>query len=191
MRECLIIGKPNTGKSLFFVNFARYLGVTHFRLGPEKPPLAAARAAEELVTPTPHHTRRLLRVILSTPSRNGQITLLTDSTGLTDHALAAIEIRKAMVDTLRAFRRAAIILHLVDVTAAAGSPTAPGTVDRELAELARRKAGYALLANKMDLPGAREGLKSLGRLGLPGPVIPVSALEGSGFPEVRHFLLRG
>ncbi|HSW09351.1 MAG TPA: GTPase domain-containing protein [Bacillota bacterium] len=191
MRECLIIGKPNAGKSLFFVNFARYLGVTHFRLGPEKPPLAAARAAEELVKPAPHYTRRLFRVILPAPSRDGPITVLTDSVGLTDHAAAAAEIRKAMAETLRAFRGAAIILHIVDVTAAAGSPAAPGPVDRELAQVASRKAGYALLANKMDLPGAREGLKSLGRLQLPGPVIAVSALAGSGFPEVRHFLLRG
>jgi predicted GTPase len=191
MRECLIIGKPNAGKTLFFVNFARYLGVKHFRLDPEHPPLPARRAAEELVKATPHYTRQLVRVILPIASRDGKIAVLTDSIGLSDHVLAAVEIRKAMAETLKAFWRAAIILHLVDVTAAAGSPAAPGPVDRELAEAARTKAGYALLANKMDLPGAREGLKFLGRLQLPGPVIPVSALAGFGFPEVRRFLLRG
>lgn len=188
MRECLIIGKPNVGKTLFFVNFARYLGVTHFCLGPGHPPLQAARAIQELVNDIPHHTRRILRAVIPISARDGRLVSLADSTGLTDYGVETVEIRKAMADTFRTFWRAAIILHLVDVTADAGSASAPGAVDRELAQLAAKKVGYALLANKMDRPGARAGLNSLARLPMRGRVIPVSALAGSGFPEVRRFL---
>lgn len=191
MRECLIIGKPNAGKTLFFLNFAQYLGLRHLWLAAGGPSLPLDRARRELVDDRPHRTLDLNRVVVRVPAGKGRkSTVLTDTAGLGDDINADPAIRQAMARTLRAIREAELILHLVDVAALPGSVSAPGPVDREVAAFARHRGGYAVLANKMDLPEARDGLSRLGEV-IPGePVIPISARLGTGFPRVRAFVRR-
>lgn len=190
MRECLIVGKPNVGKTLFFLNFAQYLGLRYLWPAGE-PQLSLDRARRELVDDRPHRTRNLCRVVVRVPAGKGRkAAVLTDTTGLTDDINEDAAIRRAMAQTLRAIREAGLILHLVDVAAPPGSPGAPGVVDLEVAAFARHRGGYALLANKMDLPQAGEGLRRLCAAMAGDPVFPISARLGTGFPRVRAFVRR-
>ncbi|HHY93360.1 MAG TPA: GTP-binding protein HSR1 [Firmicutes bacterium] len=200
MRECLIVGKTHAGKTLFTVNFAHFLGLNTLSVTFRHPnglvttkTYSIAAARRELVGSVPHMTRALQSISLDLPVGKGvKRCLFTDTSGLIDHIHADGEIRRAIAQTLGAIREADLILHLVD-TAAVGAkdtPTALGEVDYQVAQFAQMRGGYAILANKMDLPGAAAGLAKL-RLELPGHhILPVSALYKRGFREVKEFVQR-
>lgn len=200
MKECLVIGKTHAGKTLFALNFAHYLGVTNLEITFRHPngliakktySLAAAR--RELVGPAPHMTRTLQSFVLDLPVGKGaKRCTFTDTSGLIDHIHADVEVRRAIAQTLGAIREADLILHLVDAAAVGrtDAPSALGEVDYQVAQFAQLRSGYAVLANKMDLPGAATGLERL-KLELPGhAVFPISALYKRGFREVKGFVQR-
>jgi predicted GTPase len=191
MRECLIVGKPNAGKTLFFINFAEYLGLRLLWPTGGGAPLSPCQARRLLVDDTPHRTRRLQRAAVRVASGLGsRAAVLVDSTGLTEGISPDAEVRQGMARTLQAMQRAQLVLHLVDAAARPGTPSAPGEVDREVAAFARGRAGYLLLANKVDLPEASQGLRHLAELLPDDALVPVSARLGKGFPQVRRMLAR-
>jgi len=63
-------------------------------------------------------------------------------------------------------------------------------VDYQVAQFAQMRGGYLLLANKMDLEGAQEGLARLRREFVGHPIAPISALHKQGFHEVKAFVGR-
>src|SRR5690606_23804423 len=91
-----------------------------------------------------------------------------------------------------AVRDAHLILHLVDASRAGthGVLRAVGDVDYQVAQFAQIRDGYVILANKMDLPGAQEGLERIRREFSGHAVIPVSALHSHGFKDVKRFVWR-
>lgn len=200
MKECLIVGKTHAGKTMFALNFAYYLGVTKLEItfrypsglvGSKTYSITAAR--RELVGPAPHTTRALQSIALDLPVGKGsKRCLFTDTSGLIDHIHADVEIRRAIAQTLGAVREADLILHVVDAAAVGlqGAPSALGEVDYQVAQFAQLRTGYAILANKMDLPGAPAGLDKL-RQEFPGhTILPISALYKRGFREVKAFVQR-
>ena len=198
MRDCLIVGKTHAGKTLFVLNFAQYLGLDNVDLifkYPngliEKKTYSIAKARRELVGPIPHTTRALQTVSIDLPVGKGvKRCFLTDTSGLIDHIHSDVEVRRAIAQTLGAIREADLILHLVDAAAVGVSdaPTALGEVDYQVAQFAQVRGGYAILANKMDLPGAVSGLAKL-KLELPGHrLFPISALYKRGFREVKSYV---
>lgn len=97
-----------------------------------------------------------------------------------------------MAQTLAQVRQAAVILHLIDASSVTkqGAVEAVGQVDWQVAQFGGMRTGYAILANKMDLPEAASGLLQI-RREFPGHVIfPVSALLKTGFAEVKQFVWR-
>ena len=56
-------------------------------------------------------------------------------------------------------------------------PSSMGEVDYQLAQFAQLKRGYAILANKMDLPDAKEGLDKIKSEFSGNLIIPISALH--------------
>ncbi len=218
-RSVLILGRPNTGKTLFGINFAAWLGVRaldiQFRPPSGEPRRFTYRVDEAraaLCGPRPNQTQGLQSISVSLPARKGKRPgVLVDSCGLTDEVQADPNLRRAMAQALRAMRHATVILHLVDAAAvgrgeaahhnpvdhgpAAAHDSGPaglvrglGELDLQLARYGRFRPGYAVVANKMDLPEAEVGLARLRRT-LPDTVIlPVSALRQTGFSEVRRFV---
>jgi len=91
---------------------------------------------------------------------------------------------------LRHIERTRILLHVVDAAPLEGGPT-PGEAYRVLrkeiaaysAELAAR--AEIVVANKMDLTGATDGLKSLERA-VHGEVCAVSAVVGTGLDDLTR-----
>lgn len=196
MTRCLVLGKPNVGKTLFSLRFAFFLGAEAVRLaraGEEAHWTSVEAAVRELVSDRPHQTLDLQRLSLEIRGRKGTRRLeLVDTGGLTDEIPPAPEVRQVQVETLGLLLKGGLLLHMVDASAVGrpGLPEAPGEVDLQLYHLGRARGGYLLLANKMDREGAADGLREARRR-FPGvPLIPISARTGLGFKEVKRHLRR-
>ncbi len=150
-----------------------------------------SQAIEFLVSPKPHFTRALHSIVLSMPWGKGRKAFeLLDTAGLTNGIHQDEQVRKAMGQTLTAVREADLIFHLFDAAEIGKRDllSAVSDVDYQVAQFGQMRAGYLVLANKMDLPLAKDGLRKL-QDSFPGHVvIPISALYKTGFKEVKSFV---
>lgn len=200
MNRCLVIGKTNVGKSMFVLHFARYLGMSHVNVTAQDPDgrrqvnsYALETAVRDLSGATPHQTLSLQSITLELPAGKGTRQFeIVDTSGLMDGIHADAYVRRAMAQTLSTVRSAHVILHMVDASQAAnrGAIEAIGEVDYQVAQFAQMRGGYAILANKMDLPTSNTGLEVIRREFVGHPVLPISALYGHGFKEVKRFVLQ-
>ena len=200
LKECIIIGKANVGKTLFAINFAGYLGIPKLEIefttpGGEvyKRSLHLGEALQELISDQPHHTLGLQRIQIQMPGFKGRKRFtMIDTSGLTEGIHEQTLVRRAMAQTLAQVRNAHIILHLVDASSVGKGEAieAMGEVDWQVAQFGGMRLGYAILANKIDLAEAERGLVQI-RQDFPGHLIlPISALWKTGFAEVKQFVWR-
>jgi 50S ribosomal subunit-associated GTPase HflX len=198
MKKCMIIGKTNVGKTLFLINFAAFLGMRKICLNVKNQEgnvsveyHSIPEALKVLVNCQPHHTTSLQGIKLRLPA--GKVVKnfeLIDSTGLMEGIPKDINTRRKMAQTLSAVREADLILHMIDASAAGqkGALEAFGEVDYQVAQFSQMKGNYLLLANKMDLPGAKEGLEIIRKEFVGHPIIPISSLTQEGFAEVKRIV---
>lgn len=192
----MVLGKPNVGKTLFSLRFAFFLGAEAVRLaraGHEERWASVEEAVRDLVSDRPHQTLELQRLTLELRGRKGSRRFeLVDTGGLTDEIPPAPQVRQAQVETLGLLFQAGLLLHMLDASALGrpGAPEAPGEVDLQLYQFGRARGRYLLLANKMDREGAAEGWREARRRFAGVPMVPVSALTGQGFKEVKRHLRR-
>jgi predicted GTPase len=197
MNDCILVGRPNVGKTLFALHFAEFLGMRnldvtfqtsdgmlgckHYRID---------QAIRELSGMERHKTRELQTMSLQVPAgKSIRSVKFIDSCGLADGIHPELEIRKAMAQTLSVLRYAKIILHMIDASQFGRSKT-PSDIDQHLSQYGSAKGHYAILANKMDLPSSKEGLHHIADA-FPGQVImPVSSLKKTGFKEVKALVCR-
>lgn len=200
MKSCLVIGKPNAGKTAFVLAFAAHVGLTSINVRAIAPDgavvtrtLALTDAGRDLVAPSPHKTTCLQSLEIALPAGKTRRTCeLLDSTGLSERIHESDAVRRGMAQTLRSLRGAAVVLHLIDASRAdrAGAVEALTDLDREIAAFAGGRTAYAILASKMDLPGAGRGLQMIRQTFPHQRVIPISAVKGWGMKEVRAFVVR-
>lgn len=200
MRNCLVIGRTNVGKTMFCINFAEFLGLKRMEVYFQLPDGTTrqrrydmASARQELSDTGIHTTRSLQSIQLELPKGKGTRQFkLTDSTGLADGIHQDLEMREAMAQTLYELRNADCILHLIDASeiARVGGLYRLGDLDVQIAELGARKSGYMCLANKIDLPEGQNGFKLLQKELKGLKVFPVSALYRQGFREVKEHVWR-
>lgn len=196
--ECLVLGEPAAGKTLFTLALAEALGQTRLELSQTGPAgrvvtrgWTTGEAKAALVGHGSGNKAALQWTTLEVRlgfGRGRTAVVMVDSAGLPPVLPPDPETRASAAETLRMLRRAHIILHVVD----ASRPGVPGELDRELAAYGRghRAGRYALIANKIDLPSGRAGLRRL-RRALPGvEILPISALHGTGLPAVTRCLRR-
>lgn len=198
MKKCLIVGKPNVGKTAFLINFAEYLGVRIFEFDfalPDgtkfKKKYSCKTAFHELVDSNPHKTLALQSVILEIPVGKGKKKIqIIDTTGLIDGIHEDQNVRKSISQTISEILNSQIIIHIMDGAAVIkkDSLSSPSEVDYQISKLARSKRGYVILVNKMDLPDAEEGLKIIKEKFHGNIVIPISAINKRGFKEVKTFV---
>ncbi len=198
MNKCTIIGKTNVGKTVFFINFAEYLGVKNLDIQfvnhngvKRQKKLSPKTAMLKLVDNKLHKTLCIQSIDICLPMGKGKKKIqLIDSTGLIDDIHSDLSVRKAIAQTLNVIRESDIILHIIDASAAscADLPNAMGEVDYQIAQFARLKRGYVILANKMDLPNAQAGLQKIQEELQGNFIIPISAINKTGFDEVKTFV---
>lgn len=198
--ECIIIGKTNVGKTLFAINFAEYLGCKAINIISIYPDgrqiensFTIREAILQLTNEKPHKTRCLnkLAVIIPVGKKKKRLMIL-DSTGIIDGIHPDSNVRKAISQTLAKIRDCKIILHMIDVSNVLnkGLINSLGEVDYQIANFAQMRTGYAMLANKIDIPGSELGLDKL-KEEFPGNyILPISALYKRGFKEVKEFVVR-
>lgn len=198
MKGCVVIGKTNVGKTLFALRFAAMLSLKEVAVtfrpsnGPDvRRSLPIEVGIATLTGDQPHLTRCIQSFELILPKGKGkQLLSLMDTCGLADGIHPEPEVRRAMAQTLAVVRNADVVLHMVDASKVGqdGVLTGLGPVDYQVAQFAGMRAGYAILANKMDLPGSEKGLRRL-RSEFSGYFIfAISALKGEGLKEVKQFV---
>jgi small GTP-binding protein len=199
LKKCIIIGKTNVGKTAFFINFAEYLGIKTFELEKKFPDgieeyakLSSRAAFAALVDEKYHKTKNIQSIVVTVPIGKGKKKIqLIDTAGLTDDIHPEIDVRKAISQTLSIIRESELILHILDASAAEKKelPSAFGMVDYQVAQFAQLKRGYVILANKIDLPDSSYGLKKIKQEFSGNLIIPISALNKTGFKEVKTFVI--
>jgi len=199
MRECLIIGRPNSGKTMFAINFAGYLGVKkvdvtfrtydglitcrHY---------AIDQAKRELCGIALHKTRSLQSMVLNMPVGKTAVKFkLTDTCGVSEQIHTDLAIRKGMAQTIGQLRSVDFILHIVDLSLVQKDDAAnKANIDYEFYNYGIARNTYIMLGNKADLVAARENLPRLAA-GFPqATVIPISALYSQGFREVKTYVAK-
>jgi 50S ribosomal subunit-associated GTPase HflX len=201
MKRCIVLGKPNVGKTLLALALADYVKAKDVEITFQDPGGAGYSrkypmdiAIRELVGTLPHQTKCLQSLSLEFRAGKGKKTVeLVDTTGLIDEIHDDPLTRKAMAQTLSAIRGAQIIIHVIDAHlfghADGLSDPREGDLDMQLAAFAGPRGGYCIVANKMDLPGAKRGLARIRRLFTGYKVLPVSAATREGLKEVRRHVL--
>ncbi|AFS78531.1 HSR1-like GTP-binding protein [Gottschalkia acidurici 9a] len=200
MKNAIIIGKTNVGKSLFLVNFAEYLGYEKVYITIEYPDgkklnkqMSTELAKKYLSSSKDYKTRALQSLDIKLPVYKGKKEIkVVDSSGLADGIHPDISVRNSMIQTLEMLFSSDIIIHIVDVTDYLDSNNLwnNNIIDRQLADYGIPKYKYLLLANKIDLDENEDGLNNLSKFFPKVKIIPVSALYKKGFKEVKDFVFK-
>lgn len=163
MSTCVIVGRPNGGKTSFYRGFVRFLGY----------PLPNGDSCQLSL-----RWRRMVK-----PCE------LVDTVSLVHGIHPDPAVRAGMARTLGLMESAYLIIHVISAPVAEkGLQEATGAIDMLISKYARKKKRYLVLANKFDLPGAKAGLRCL-QTALSGQlVIPVSATLRTGFSQVHQQL---
>lgn len=199
MRECVIIGRPNSGKTMFALNFAGYLGAKsvdvtfrtydglmtcrHFSLEEGK---------RELCGMTLHKTRSMQSLVLRMSVGKTAVNFkLTDTCGVSEQIHQDEKIRKGMAQTIGLLRSADLILHLVDLSLIGRDfGNNCSSIDYELYNYGIVRKSYLMLGNKYDISSAKENFLRLATAFPKATIIPISALYSQGFREVKAYVAR-
>lgn len=197
MSRTAVIGRPNAGKTAFTISFATYLGFKTLRFvrqeaeGRVELELSEVAAKAELISPLPHKTRQVQALELECAVGKGKKQFeLLDTCGLIEGIHPETEIRLAMAQSLMLLQDADLIMHIIDAAEVGRERGRPGTLEQELATWGRTRGNYVVLANKMDLASAKEGLAIIEHHFSALPIIATSARTGQGFREVKKYVLR-
>jgi len=195
MREFIMIGRPNAGKTMFTLNFAAYIGIKtvdvtfrsydgimtcrHFSI---------EEAKSQLCGMALHKTRCLQSLLLKLSVGKTMVQFkLTDTCGIAENINPDEKIRRGMAQTLSLLRSADFIFHIIDVSCISKEYlNNPSSIDHEIYNYGIVRNCYMLLANKIDLPSATGNIEKLTSLFPKASIIPVSALRSQGFKEVKN-----
>jgi 50S ribosomal subunit-associated GTPase HflX len=96
-----------------------------------------------------------------------------------------------MAQTLKSLLYADYIFHVIDMIYWSNHPFSPsGNIDQEIYQYGLARNAYTILANKIDIALAREHLTKIDAAFPKAKVIPISALLGAGFKEVKACVAR-
>ncbi|AKL95382.1 50S ribosome-binding GTpase [Clostridium aceticum] len=199
MSNCILLGKPNVGKTSFFLNFAEFLGIDRcmlefidFEGNVLTKHYSVNTAKNYLISPSPFKTRDVCKIKLSIPIYKGRSDfLLHDTSGLMDGINKNEHVRKSMAETLKYLYLSNIVLHMVDTSAIFTNQISTiSEIDYQINKYGNSKGCYCILANKMDLKEGAKGLQFLKNEFRNTYIIPMSAIKGMGFKEVRQFVAR-
>jgi GTPase involved in cell partitioning and DNA repair len=190
MHECVIIGQPNAGKTLFALSFASFLGNKSATLTCRTPDgilscrqINIEKAKKELCSPLPYKTCQLQSMLLTLPVKKASVSFkFSDTCGLIDEIHDNANLRSGMAQTLSLVHSAGLIFHVIDAASIViGGKTQISRIDHELYRYGMVHPNYVLLANKIDLPVAYAQLPQFKQYFPSVKVIPISALYQQGY----------
>lgn len=199
MRDFIIVGRPNSGKTLFALNFASFLG--------SKTVDVTSRSYDNLVTckhyqideakkalcgPMPHKTQSIQTIILSASVGKNSVNFkISDTCGITEGIHTNVAIRKGMAQTIHQMLNADFIFHVFDLSSIEkGVNYKHSAIDEEIYNYGISRMHYTLLANKIDLISPKDLLSKLITFFPKATIIPISALLHNGFKEVKACVIR-
>lgn len=199
MRELTVVGRPNSGKTMFTLNFASYIGIktvdVTFRTYDD---LTTCRhfsiedAKRELCSSTIHKTKSLQSLMLKIALGKTIVNFkLTDTCGIGEKIHQEEKIRRGMAQTISLMRCADFIFHVIDLSYITKEYVNNfNTVDHEIYNYGIFRNSYTILANKMDIPFAKNNLAQLSSIFPKATIIPISALLSQGLKEVKACVAR-
>ncbi|MDR3563517.1 MAG: GTPase domain-containing protein [Negativicutes bacterium] len=199
MKEFAVIGRPNSGKTLFVLNFAGFLGckATDITFRSSDGQLyrrhyGLSEAKRELCSSVVHKTRVIQSLVLSVPvGKTGVQFTLSDTCGVSENIHNDQMVRQGMAQTLGLLRSVDFIIHIIDLsTVNEGHWQNQNSIDREIYRYGIARSRYVLVANKIDLPAAKIHLTQLNTEFNQATVLPVSALTNEGFQAVKSYVVR-
>jgi len=199
MKNCIIIGKPNVGKTSFFLALAEYLGVTQCKIEITDiygkvimKNISVSFARKYFVSMHPFKTKSVFKIQLDIPVYKGyEQLILVDTAGVTDGINKEEEIRKSMAQTLKELSEAKIILHMLDSQYIYNKKeTGISEIDYQINEFGSQQGCYCILVNKMDKDHSQIGLDIVKGTFKENYIIPISTVNRTGFREVKAFVGR-
>lgn len=194
MKEFIVVGRPNCGKTMFTLNFASFLGCKAiditFRAFDgilDCKHMKIEQAQQLLSSIAMHKTKSLQSIILKVNiGKTAANFKLTDTCGLSEQIHSDEAIRRGMAQTLSLLRYADFIFHMIDLSV---MQNAVG-IDNEIYNYGLSRHNYLILANKYDLASAKSNLIKIKEQHPLAAVIPISAIYKDGFKEVRACVAR-
>jgi len=199
MKEFVVVGRPNSGKTLFTLNFAGYLGCKTVDITFRAVDgylncrhLSLPEAKKELCDPQCHKTRSIQSLQLKVPVGKSTVAFkLSDCCGITEQIHPDEKIRQGMAQTLSLLRCSDYIFHIIDLTTVTDdNNNCQNNIDHEIYQYGVSRNRYILLANKTDLVPGKSALTKLADRFSEATVIPISALYSQGFPLVKACVAR-
>ena len=195
----MLIGKPNVGKTSFFISFAEFLGLQHCKISfrnfdgqVERRRYSTEMACKYLVSNTPYKTKGVQEMRLELPVYEGIKKMrFIDTVGLIDGDHPLPEIRNSMISALQSLNEVTTVLHIIDASAVEENLiNSISNIDDQINEFGRMKGGYCILANKMDLHESSKGLECIRNKYNNTYIIPISTVSRLGFKEVKAYVAR-
>ncbi|MEN6567948.1 MAG: GTPase domain-containing protein [Veillonellales bacterium] len=199
MKEFVIVGRPNSGKTMFALNFAGYMGCKTIDITFRTYDgviscrrFTVEEAKRELCGMTTHKTRSLQSIVLHIALRKTRVNFkLTDTCGLIEKIHSDEAIRRGMAQTISLVRSADFIIHIVDFSGGAIDEFKnSNNIDAEIFDYGIVRHAYALIINKIDLPSVKEQIGRITALFPNALIIPASGMYGYGFKEVKACVSR-
>ncbi|MCC5909894.1 MAG: 50S ribosome-binding GTPase [Clostridiaceae bacterium] len=199
MSHCILLGKPNVGKTSFFLSFMEYLGVneytfelTNFNEEISLKTYTLNTAKAHLISSSPFKTKEIYKANLSIPVYKGSADFLfLDTSGLIDGISKDDKVRLSMALTLKNLYTSSIILHMIDTSSVLHNKMSTlSEIDYQINEYGKLTGSYCILASKMDLSTSVAGFKFLEKEFNDTYVIPISSIKKTGFKEVKKFVAR-
>lgn len=201
MSDCMVIGKPNVGKTCFVLNFAEYMGLEKLKLYKKQTTgyttiesYGIDEARKELISEKNNHTDNLQSIKINIQSGKVEKTLkIIDSCGIKNGIHPDPKIRKAMAFTIENIKKCNLILHIIDITQIninKNKKSPLSCVDEMIFNYSRSENNYAMLLNKIDLKKYSSNLDFIKKHYNLNYIISISALYKKGFKDVKRLVLK-
>lgn len=149
-------------------------------------------AKRELCSSTLHKTKSIQSLVLKIGLGKTMVNFkLNDTCGIDEKIHHEEKIRRGMAQTLSLMRCADFIFHIIDLSCVTKEYiNNPNTIDHEIYNYGIMRSSYAILANKIDVPFAKDNLVKLSSIFPKAAIIPISALLSHGLKEVKNCVAR-
>mgnify|MGYP002409534442 CR=1 FL=1 len=186
----LITGRTNAGKTLFLLNYAEYMGYKNIKINfktdsreniKEK---SISYFRDTIVSSSPYTTKSLQIANINLSNKNN---VFIDSPAISSSISYEQSVRNGMAQTLSLIRENNLILHIIDASCILNYKDIDD-VDMAMYKLGKKRGNYIVLANKADIKGSIMGVNVLSENLVGVKIIKISALNKTGFNNVRKIL---